>query len=351
MANLSDPAKTIERIYQDEIHEIPYPVFLKCFDSLCIQPPKPDPAEPTEELKNDFRAVCMAAERGVADADSRGEDRIKEFYEYIYPAWKEQLREDEFQEYQDILDGKLKENIDKKKESDNSDMISSLEDISSEEGEEEIVNFESMHSKFEKVMQQALEEEDGKVRQEDSYVNGETATEGEAEKSEESPISEQEDAGVPVLQSAKHLSQSVLSGKIPLSYTDMKDKKPFSAYWFEDEKVMVRLVHSERSYYLYLTFPVGYVAREDSEERILAVTSRLGYSEVTDHDYRLVGRNYSLRLKFGPKQTHLACRTEAALTPKTFAKALDEINKHLLEIIKEFELGHKDEDAEDDSFE
>ncbi len=346
MSGVANPVKSIEKIYNEELREVPYPLFMRCFDRLFLAPPKPDPAEPSPELKDDFRAVCMAAERGIADPEGRGKDRIKEFYEYVYPVWREKINEADFKEFQDILDGEAlkqyRQDQTAKKAASEEGLLTSIEDIYECGGGEE--SAEDMHSRFEKAMQAALKAEEAKGDQQvKSDEQKEDTGVSQMQQGETPESSDDSEDDVVVLQSSNDLIQAVTSGKIELKYTDMQHKTPFASYYFQDKRVVVRLVKSEHAYYLYITYPVGFINRDDADQKILSVTSRLSYSEQKDFEYKLQGRHYALKLKFGPKATHLACRTEAALRPKTFVKALAELDKHLSKIVEVFQ-GQKADD-------
>ncbi len=327
-----DPVKSIEKIYHEEMREIPYPVFMKCFDRLFVETPH-SAAPPAAELKKYFRAVCMAVERGIADYERRGADRVKEFYETVYPVWKDGMPEGEFREFQNILDGSGEGTSRQREIGAQPDIIGGGEGIDYEcEGGYP----DEVHRKFERAFRSALEAEGRKAGGGEEGRGGDSEDGERAEAQPRSAGVTGED--VPVFSSAKHLSEAVSAGKVALSYTDMSHKTPLAAYRHEDTQVMVRLVQSARAYYLSLTYPAGYAGREDADQRMIAVTSRLGYTEVKDCEYQLKGRNYSLNLLFGARATYLACRTGIGLSPQSFEKALSELDRHLQEIVEEFRV-------------
>ncbi len=339
MTGITDPATTIIRIYNKEMRQIPYPAFLKCFDKLCAAPPDPEPAPPADDLKTYFKAVCMSIERGISDTMGRGEDRVKEFYKHIYPVWKKSLPEEKFREYQDILDGNTQRMLQQREKELHDAFIRSSEEI--ERGESSPGN---SHLRFEKALHDALKEEDlREKRQEAGEKTAESESENvktkgmdaEAKKTTQQNESESESQKIPVLSSANHLCEKVRAGKLQLHYTGPGEKAILAAYRLDDVIVKVRMVQTAGAYYLYLSFPKSFVEHKNAEQYLLSMTSRLGYVEKGKFEYQKDEREYLLRLKFGKKNTALACRSEKKLSPEAFQKALRELDSHLKIIANE----------------
>ncbi len=325
MAKRADPVASIRKIYNEEIRAIPYPVFMRCFDKLLVNPPEPKPTAPSEDLKKYFKTVCMAVERGVSDTERRGEDRIREFYDHVYPVWKDSLSEDEFKGYQDILDGKVREEK-KRRERQMQESFDEFQEVRKKRDPG------ASHLRFEKAMQDALREEERREGRQEPNDRPSEKTTPEEQGELERKGGDGEKMEVPAMDSAKQLSEAILSGKVPIRYTEPENKNPLAAYYSGDKYVTLRLVRTRRSYYLYLNCSGGYSQREDAQQRVLAITSQLGYEEKDDFRYNMQGKNYTFKLKIGEKSTHLACRTETPLSREAFAKAFDQLNAHLEKI-------------------
>jgi hypothetical protein len=102
-----DPVEAIEELAQKG-YEVPYLTFMSIFNKLLEDPMEVVPREPKPDLTQLFRATCMAISVGVADAEGRVEQRVKEFMDVVYPLWRDRLPEDEFAEYEAILRGRRK---------------------------------------------------------------------------------------------------------------------------------------------------------------------------------------------------------------------------------------------------
>ncbi len=330
MSDLPDPVRTITNIYEREIREVPYPLFMRCFDRLVADFPDPTPAAPSAALKKYFRAVCMAVQRGIADTEGRGEDRTREFLEKICPVWEKSLPKPEFAEFRKILQGGMK-----RAESRSGDNAAGERpEAGARDGEQcRALYADRVHRRFERAFQDALREQE--------HEGGEGIADGPEEHAgSDAPgyasDTPSEAIEVPVFESETQLYDAVLTGKKRVNYTDAREKKSFAAYMLGNKIVQVRLLRTPRSFYLDLAYPEGFTETDDADRWIIAVTSRLGYSEVGDMEYRLEGRNFNFSLKFGARSTHLACRTDKELSARAFAKALRELDNHLNTIIAVF---------------
>jgi hypothetical protein len=65
MLSSADAMGKIQQIYMEGTRPVPYLTFMNVFNELLTDPIKVIPKEPSEELKEGFRAVCMAVNVGV----------------------------------------------------------------------------------------------------------------------------------------------------------------------------------------------------------------------------------------------------------------------------------------------
>ena len=105
----TDPVESVKSLYRDGMGTVPYATFMKCFNALLNDPGAVTPREPSEDLYDQFAAVCMALNLGIRDELERGDEREEEFYEKVYPLWKEHLSEEKLEEFQAVLEGTSEE--------------------------------------------------------------------------------------------------------------------------------------------------------------------------------------------------------------------------------------------------
>ena len=181
MGKKADPVASINQIFQEDSRRVPYPVFMRCFDALMKEPGGTEPEEPSADLKETFRAVCLAIDVGIADRQQRDEDRIEEFYEHIYPVWKEALPESEFQAYQQILDGQVGERMRQRRREEQKKCAEEARKRREKEMDPEFRG--EAHARFEQLtaaaMKQLGEEEEAPAETEASSEVGGTASAGE----------------------------------------------------------------------------------------------------------------------------------------------------------------------------
>ncbi len=108
MLSSADAIGKIQQIYMEGSRPVPYLTFMNVFNDLLEDPIKVIPKEPSDEMKERFRAACMAANVGVYDTEGRGDDRVSEFKEKVLPVWREKLPADEFTKFDDIIEGAMR---------------------------------------------------------------------------------------------------------------------------------------------------------------------------------------------------------------------------------------------------
>ena len=100
-----DPLGKVLEMYNDGSRQVPYLTFMHVFNDLLEDPLAVVPKEPSDELKDTFRAACMAASIGVTDTEGRAAQRLKEFQTKVLPLWKDKLGRKEFRQFEDVIRG------------------------------------------------------------------------------------------------------------------------------------------------------------------------------------------------------------------------------------------------------
>jgi len=319
-----DPVQTIAKIYQEGMHKVPYPIFLKCFNTLMEDPLKCKPKKPSEQLEPFFRAACQAIDLGVIDSLGRAEDRQKEFYDHVYPLWKQGLPAAKFQPYQDILDAKVRQHMEQQRH----EQQKRAGETHMEEMDKESVAKveEELHQQFAALSEVALEHE----MEEGPGIEEKAEAEAQAQAAEKAKKHKR----AVVMEELDELVEAIMEGQLPLNYADPKSKKPFVAYMYRGEKVVVHLLKSARAFYLTLTCEQGIEGRASAGPAINQLLSERGYTETEPLVYeKKEGAN--VRLKLGRQTTGLALRHDTPFTEGTMAQAIQEMNTDLAEVLRE----------------
>lgn len=327
-----DPIKVINTIYFEETRRVPYPIFMNCFDRLLQDPPDLQPAEPSEDLEPWFRAVCLALDRGIADSERRGEDRKQEFYEHIYPVWKEALNKSDLQPYQEILDGKVHKRMARRKRQ------KSEEDQPRERQE---FSPEQRHARFESAMQDALAATNRMDAREESKIPTGAVKKAESEK----PESKSSEGKIPVVKNIKALIAAIEKEIIPIKYNHIDNRRPCARYYLGSTQVSVQLIRTDNSYYCTLLYPTGISDRDAEEDAVLAVTSQMGYAEKGSYTYVNDKKDdYTLKIKIGQKSIYIASGRSEEFTMEPLLDALRTMHNNLVSLVDELDLSENSQD-------
>ncbi len=237
MLSSVDPIGKIQQIYREGERPVPYPIFMSVFNELLIDEVEVEPKKPSEELKEKFRAVCMAVHAGVADPLDRGDQRIEEFYEKIHPVWKDALASEEFQKYDHILAGKMRQKFQGK--------------AGSEEEQEVQAAPAGSEKLFEKL----------------GLAEG---AEAAAEEAAPAP-------GVSRFDTMGELVAAAKEGEPPIDFAPRGAERVWARYAIEDHEVEIRLARAEEKLYVVLRTDVGYDAIPEAEVRVTDYAAAMGY--------------------------------------------------------------------------
>lgn len=101
----TDPVGKVSEMYKEGESQVPYLTFMHIFNDLLEDPLRVVPRKPSEELKEKFRAACMAVGMGIVDPEGRAEQRVNEFKTRVVPVWLETMDERESRDTDALLRG------------------------------------------------------------------------------------------------------------------------------------------------------------------------------------------------------------------------------------------------------
>jgi len=295
---------------------VPYQVFMTCFDKLFKEPSRGEPLPPSEELKQYFRAVCMAVDLGITDPEGRGPDRIREFYERIYPVWKEGLPQADFQTYQEILDGKLRQRLEQERRE--QQMREAEQARQRREQELAARSREDAHAIFERLTRVALHE-----------AEAEPETDETAAPAAVQPTPER--------RTVEELANAIAEGQIPISYSDPQSKKPFAHYFFRDQTVTVQVVRTRRTHCLALRYPKGFSKQVGAGVIVKNMLESWGYRERKPFSYFKEQYFFTIRVRVGATSTNVVQQRHPPFTSHALAQALRALHAELARVVQALE--------------
>ena len=307
-----EPEQAVREIYREEMAYVPYPVFMRCFGKLLEDPVSAKPREPSEELYDAFEAVCMAINAGIRDEMDRGEMRRKEFYERIYPVWKQKLSRAQYERCQMILDGTLRK-MEAERHGQRARELKKAED----------------------ALSAAIKDAEATGR---GRLPGHPAEEpemAELETEQEPPAPRRAAAAAPAYPNLYALTESIESGALGIYYAAKDARASYAAYMVKDTKVSVRLVHEEASYYLIITCATGFRPDESLSLRLKTCMEKRGFAAKGDYSYsrQLHGHTHMVSLAKGV--VSVARKSAEPLDPPSLARHVGVLHKLLETILAE----------------
>ena len=354
-----DPVGAMSRAFRDGTKEAPYPLLMNCLNRLLKDPINVVPLPPSEDLKQFFRAVCMAVDLGIADPQGRGEDRKREFLDHVYPVWKEALSEAEFQPFQEIVDGKVRQRIDQEKKQKQESSEPTPRPVRQARVSEE--SEAARHQKFARLMEQALREVGDEEEAEEAAAQGSRhAPAPEPAAPEITPAAAQAKTPTAPLELPLHadtseeLANTISSGDAPLRYSSPKERTFYAQYYLRGEQVTVQLVKSVSARYCVVVYPHGYAQRTGAGVVARNQLAEMGYTERKPLSYEKTVDHRHSRVKLTSTTTSVARRREAEFTPNSLAQTVRWLDGELLRVIHRLEAAYRTsaapEEAEDEDF-
>jgi hypothetical protein len=280
----------ITDMYKEGEGEVPYLTFMHVFNDLLRDPMAIEPKEPTEELKEKFRAACMAAGMGVLDPEGRAGQRVKEFRENIVPVWKGFLEEEEFRETQALLRGEaLRRRRERQRELEESQF--DLERPTNEKSSALLARLKLIDTD-EEPDQQDEKKDTGKVR-----ATG-------APRPAPSAVPPAEPEGV--YESMSSLGRAIRGGQVELTATDDSGHE-LGVYRLNTHSVSVKLARASGQVYAVLTANAGTEDISRGPAAIDDIAEQMGFIKMAPQAYMRKQENRVHTLKAMEKKVSLAC--------------------------------------------
>jgi len=307
MLSYVDPIGKIQQIYMAGDREVPYTTFMNVFNELLVDKVKVIPKEPAEELAETFRAVCMAANVGVTDPESRGERRLEEFYEKVLPVWKETLTGEEWEKYDRILAGRLRR------------------EARGEQEKEEIPTGPS--GKEAEVLARL-----GLLGRERPAA---TAGQPAGAQAEGEPVQAPEGEPLPeVFPTVDALVAAMKEGRLELQYTTREESEEFARYRLGKREVSVMLARADDKVYAVLKTPVGYEDRPGAGESLEDAALAMRYAHVRGHAYMREDEDLIYTLRVGPHAINMACALAHDSSDRAVVLQVQRLHRDLGELLE-----------------
>ena len=360
---LIDPASAINKIFREGRRPVPYPVFMNCLNRLIKDARTLEPCPPSEELKEFFRAACMAVDLGIADKTSRAEDRTKEFMEHVWPAWEEALPEAEFKPYQEIIGGERRQLLERTRQEEQTRRAEEAADRSRRE--ESRTSLEEMRPMIAKAARAAIAALGGDEEEEaqnaaigpqaaaigpHAAATGPHAAEGVDEeelaladtRNPTPPAGGKIDGAAPVSggteetiveSSIVKLANAIESGQVPVRYATRRPKTPYARFGFRDQSVAVQPIASGGSYYILMSYAHGVEDIKSVVPIIRNVLTGLGYVETEPVAYEKMIGMTKHKVRIGLRGMSLAQKHSAPLGAEEFSHSLTGMLAELVEMV------------------
>ncbi|MFO7958483.1 MAG: hypothetical protein R6X33_15450 [Candidatus Brocadiia bacterium] len=309
MLSFADPIGKIQQIYMEGDREVPYTTFMTVFNELLIDKVKVVPKEPSEELAEVFRAVCMAANVGVIDREGRGERRLEEFREKVLPVWKETLTEEQWEKFERILSGRMRRKA-------------------RGEPEREEVPTAPDEKEAEVLARLGLL---GRERAPATVEQPEAAA-TEPEPEEEAPV---EAEPLPdVFPSVDALVEAIKEDRLEVQYTTREESEEFASYRLGDREVSVMLARADDKVYAILKAPVGYEDLPGGEEDLEEAALAMRYAHMRGHAYMREDEDLVYTLRVGPHTINMACALAHDSSDRAVVLQIQRLHRDLGELLE-----------------
>jgi hypothetical protein len=276
MAARIDHVAKVAEMYKDGGRQVPYLTFMHIFNDLLSNRMAVVPREPSDELKDKFRAACMAVGLGVTDPEGRAEKRVEEFNTRVLPVWQQKLAPEEYREFEDIMRGGGLRRRRAPAQAEQKGMVGTSEKSS------------------------AL------LRRLNLVEDSPPPEEGPASASPP-PAPPPEPAGQApaTFESMSDLCQAIRDGQVTAGVGEAHGE-PFARYRISEREVSVRLAQASGQDYVVLTLDPGRGGAGGAPEGMDPIAAAMGYLRVKQGAYVRKGDDFVHTLKAMPNKISLA---------------------------------------------
>ncbi len=298
MAARLDVVGKIQQMYDAGKQPIPYATFMRVFNELLQDRVKVVPWEPADELREHFRAVCMAVSAGVLDVEDRGPQRIEEFRTKVYPVWKAKLPPEEFKEYEQILEG-------------------------APPGEEGPGRQEWFARAKAEQRSRELSAKLGLKELETEEAAAPAAK--EAEPARQAPVR---------FADVNELCDAIRRGDVEVRWDSARTEGDIARYGFQGVEVVARVARRGQKEYVVLTAGLGRLAVRNPEERIDEFAAEMRYRRRADYAYVRRDEEFVYTMRVGPNTTNVACTSVEAGGEDDIIRRIEKLHWDLGELVE-----------------
>jgi len=292
----ADIVGKVQELYM-EGRPVPYLTFMKLLNDLLADPMAVVPRKPSGELREEFRAACMAVNVGILDTEGREDQRAREFREKIYPVWKAALPAAEFAQYDEILQGKLRQKGQRRPHE-----------------------------------QQPVAQEAGDRSQELLRKLGLAlaAPRAAAEPAESRPRTE----GPRRFASVDEFRAAIRSGQLKAHYAPRGQEGEFARYAVGGVEMIAKLAEADGRRYTVLTVGVGRSGIPGAQERIDELAAEMRYVRMADYAYMRRDGGFVYTLTVGPNASNIACAASEEGAENELALRIERLHRDLGELVE-----------------
>lgn len=301
MLSRSDMMGKILQLYK-EGRPVPYLTFMHMFSDLLADQHDLVPEEPTDALRETFRAACMCAAVGLFDLEGRGEQRISDFREKIYPYWKAKLGPKEFAPYEDIVEG-----AERRKRA----------------AEEKA------------LAAQAPDERARQLLQKLGLVPGGAKRPGPPPAADK-PAAPKPAAPKPggTFGNVDELCKAIRDGDLKAEYLPREKAPVLARYPLDDHQVSVKLARAGGKTYVVLSIGIGREDIQDGAERLDLLAAEMGYRRMADFAYMRKDDDFACTVSVGPHVTNMACAADETDADPATVRRIQRLHRELGELVE-----------------
>ena len=296
MLSRADMMGKIQQLYRED-RPVPYLTFMHMFNDLLADASDIVPEEPGDGIREQFRAACMCAATGVFDREGRGEQRLKEFREKIYPYWKSKLSPEEFAPYEDILEG------------------------------------------TERRRHRAAQERERAAQAGDERSQALLEKLGLAAGADEAPAPPAADLPAHLRHarafgSVDELCKAIRSGDLRAEYLPREKAPDLARYPLDEHEVTVKVAAAGGQTYVVLSVAIGRNSVPDALERVDLFAAEMGYRRMADFAYMRQDDEFACTVSVGPQVTNMACAADEGNADPATVRRIQRLHRDLGELVE-----------------
>jgi len=287
-----DPVAKVRELYEAG-YPVPYATFMRVFNELLEDPVKLVPREPEDSLTETFRAACMAVRVGILDPENRGDERIREFRQRVYPVWKAKLPAERFKEYDELMKGVRSGDQGRQTDGAPTDRTRQL---------------------LAKLGLDTVQEEPAsKVQVQDIELPG---------------------LGPKHFDSVDDLCEAIGNGEVRVRYTTREEDREFASYDLEGNRVTVKLATVGPKSYVVLSVEFGRDDARCDADLVDEFAEDMAYVRMGRFAYMRKDADFVYTLKVGSNSTSVACAANQPGGDEEVVRRIQKVHADLGEILE-----------------